>query len=199
VPPGESAGTGARTPAFAPDVSSTDYFIYVINQSETDPAKLSVEVKLDGSIVPEASPKITLPAGRYLRRALFAGAEKRLQVDVKNDGTAPAKVRILTGAMAIGKRKLPGTPFRRGDCDGNGLVNITDAIVGLNWLFKGGAEPACPDTADVDDDGKAGLTDMVVIVNYLFKAGPAPAAPGPDDCGADPTDDTLADCVYTCP
>ncbi len=114
---------------------------------------------------------------------------------MKNDGKAPAKVRVITGAMGNGTAPQPGRKFRRGDCDANGVINLTDAIFGLNWLFKGGVEPTCIDAADSDDDGKVSLTDMVQIVNFLFKGGNPPATPGPEACGIDPTEDEIAACV----
>jgi hypothetical protein len=82
-------------------------------------------------------------------------------------------------------------PFRRGDADASGLVNITDAIFTLNHLFLGGPAPGCPDAADADDDGTLQITDGIFLLNGLFLGGPQPPAPGASDCGPDPGNDDL--------
>jgi hypothetical protein len=88
--------------------------------------------------------------------------------------------------------------FRRGDADANGSVNLADAVVILNHLFRGGTVPPCLDAADSNDDGAENLTDAVFILKGLFQGGPPPPPPGRDTCGPDPTtDDSLATCVYS--
>lgn len=86
----------------------------------------------------------------------------------------------------------PGRSFIRGDFDASGSVNLTDAIAGLEFLFRGGAAPRCADAADTTDDGAINLTDPVLLLNHLFLSGPPPAPPYPD-AGSDPTPDAL-DC-----
>ncbi|MGQ9590573.1 MAG: malectin domain-containing carbohydrate-binding protein, partial [Planctomycetota bacterium] len=79
----------------------------------------------------------------------------------------------------------PGRQFRRSDADDSGVVNITDGIFILNYLFLGGPAPTCLETADANDDGGVNITDGIFVLNYLFLGGPAPPAPGPDACGPD--------------
>jgi len=199
VAPAAKNGTGILTHQLATEGKPVDYFYYVMNPSTSDTLRLSLEALLGGTALPAAAEQVVIPPGRYVRRGLPGRAEATIEVRVQNDGTAPASVRFLAGAMGLGKRLPTLTPFRRGDVDQNSIVNITDAIVGLNWLFRGSGEPSCPDTADTDDDGRAGLTDMIVIVNYLFRSGVEPAAPGPVTCGVDPTpDDQYTTCSYAC-
>lgn len=81
--------------------------------------------------------------------------------------------------------------FIRGDSDGNGVVNLTDAVFILKGLFQGGPQPKCPDAADADDNGTVNLTDALYTLNYLFRGGPQPKAPFPTK-GPDPTADALA-------
>ncbi|MBI4606686.1 MAG: hypothetical protein HY721_32380 [Planctomycetes bacterium] len=198
VPAGQKALSGDLAPPFASQVEAIDFYYYVLNPSTTDTLKLMVDVKLDGAQVPEALEKVVVPPGRYFRRGLTHRAEDAISLEVTNEGTAAAKVRVLAGASAIGPGSVaPPVTFRRGDCDANAAVNITDAIFGLEGLFKGGRQPDCPDACDTDDNGAVNLTDMVVLLTYLFRGGPPPAAPGVDACGEDPTaDDVLGDCAY---
>ena len=89
------------------------------------------------------------------------------------------------------KRRLAGdVPFRRGDTDADGAVNLTDALVIANFLFANGPSPACTKSADVDDSGSLNLVDAVRLVAYLFRGGPSPTAPV-EDCGPDPSEDRL--------
>ncbi len=78
-----------------------------------------------------------------------------------------------------------GPSFVRGDADDNGIVNLTDAIFNLNYLFIGGVEPGCLDSADADNNNTLQLTDGIFILNFLFNGGVAPPAPG-IECGEDP-------------
>jgi hypothetical protein len=90
----------------------------------------------------------------------------------------------------------PPASFRRGDADGDGKVNLTDAVYTLNSLFGGGPQPSCLDAADADDSGTVSLPDAVYSLNYLFQAGNPPPAPSPESCGVDPTVDSLPACSY---
>ena len=63
----------------------------------------------------------------------------------------------------------------------------------------GGDAPPCIKVLDTNDDGSANITDAVSLLGYLFGGSGDPAAPFAD-CGVDPTDDSLEDCVYgSCP
>jgi hypothetical protein len=86
--------------------------------------------------------------------------------------------------------------FRRGDANGDGTVNITDAIAILGCKFAGERCPSCRDAADVNDDGTDNITDPIRLLNHLFIGDGPPPLPGPLECGVDPTGDTLAPCVH---
>lgn len=94
-------------------------------------------------------------------------------------------------ALRIRAYEAPEGTFVRGDSNADGSVNLTDAIVTLQHLFLGAAEPPCLDGADADDSGRVNLTDAVATLLALFRgAGPLPP-PYPDP-GLDPTDDDLS-------
>jgi len=107
---------------------------------------------------------------------------------------------LYLGALGGGGGPV-GEIFRRGDVNGDGGVNIADAVALLNALFvPGSSQPECLDSADVNDDSGLNVADAVTLLNALFVPGSAPPPdPGPFDCGIDPSDDGL-DCVlYICP
>jgi hypothetical protein len=80
--------------------------------------------------------------------------------------------------------------FRRGDANGDGLVDLSDAVFTLRYLFMGGGSGSCLKALDSNDDGAVNITDPLFSLGYLFLGGPEPPAPGLR-CGADPTGDDL--------
>ena len=104
---------------------------------------------------------------------------------------------IVDAIEITGGGVAPGPVFHRGDADQNGVLQLTDAIQVLGYLFLGTATrvPDCPDAADADDNGVIQLTDAVRILGYLFLGLGPPATPGPppEACGVDPTTDDLLD------
>jgi len=67
----------------------------------------------------------------------------------------------------------PGT-ILRGDSNQDRVVDISDAIHTLGWLFTGGPEPPCLDEADSNKDRAVDLSDGVFTLSYLFVGGPQP-------------------------
>lgn len=87
------------------------------------------------------------------------------------------------------------TPFRRGDGDGSGRVDMTDPINNLKFQFLGGFAPMCFDALDTDDSGTVDLSDPIRSLTFLFLGGVEIPAPGLD-CGVDPTFDSLGCAGY---
>ncbi|MEM7262270.1 MAG: VWA domain-containing protein [Planctomycetota bacterium] len=84
-------------------------------------------------------------------------------------------------------------PFIRGDVNADGIVDISDGVVALAWLFRGEVVE-CVDSLDANDDGSADISDVVYILQHLFSpSGVTPPAPFPT-CGLDLTCDSL-DCL----
>src|SRR5688572_13608786 len=78
------------------------------------------------------------------------------------------------------------TDFIRGDSNSDGKVTISDVTRTLGWLFLGGAEPECVNSADSDDDGHTNLTDGVRTLANLFYEEQVHFSPFPGP-GPDPT------------
>ncbi len=95
----------------------------------------------------------------------------------------------LRGQVYLG---FVAAPFVRGDINGDGGVDIGDAVTGLGILFTGTAT-TCFDALDTNDDGGADIGDPVYLLSNLFSMGP-PMADPTTACGPDPTDDSL-ECV----
>lgn len=69
---------------------------------------------------------------------------------------------------------LKFSPFLRGDANNDKLVDASDVIYLVNYLFKRGPAPAPLGSGDGNCDGKVTLKDVVYLVNYYFKSGPPP-------------------------
>ncbi|MFN0058405.1 MAG: S8 family peptidase [Planctomycetota bacterium] len=86
--------------------------------------------------------------------------------------------------------------FRRGDSNGDGLLDIADAITLLTHLFSGGLT-SCPLSMDANDDDAVDIGDAIYLLFGIFGLGPTPIAPGLS-CGADPTPGGLDCTSYSC-
>jgi hypothetical protein len=92
----------------------------------------------------------------------------------------------------------PGPVFRRGDSNGDGLINLHDAILHLTFVFIGGVELPCPHASDANDDGRLDLHDAIYSLSYAYLGTAPPPAPGPHACGPDPSPEgeSLPHCNY---
>jgi len=83
----------------------------------------------------------------------------------------------------------PVNDFIRGDSNDDGLLNVSDAVFTLSFLFIGDELPECVAAADTNDDGTVNITDVIRALNFLFMGGAgAPPPPFPEP-GEDPTQD----------
>jgi ELWxxDGT repeat protein len=73
--------------------------------------------------------------------------------------------------------------FLRGDANGDGLIDISDPVSTLGWLFLGSAAPACAAAANPNGDAEVDISDATYLLGHLFLGGPAPLAPFPG-CGS---------------
>jgi C1A family cysteine protease len=61
-----------------------------------------------------------------------------------------------------------------GDANSDKILNVSDVIYLINYLFKGGAEPVPVEAGDANCDSKVTVSDVIYLINYLFKGGPEP-------------------------
>ena len=136
-----------------------------------------------------ASLSATLPNGDTLDVDVTLGAP------MAAEGSGSGEYSLISGFQALREAAEEssgpvGTPFRRGDANTDGAVDIGDAIATLGLLFSGGSV-SCDDAADSNDDGAVDIADAIKVLGVLFSGDTPPATPGPDNCGIDPTDDAL--------
>jgi hypothetical protein len=90
--------------------------------------------------------------------------------------------------VSVTGETAPASPvFHRGDADGNGKLEITDAVRTLGYLYLGQEAPPCLDAADAHDNGSLEITDAVRVLGFLYLGQAPPDAPGPppEPCGPD--------------
>ena len=90
--------------------------------------------------------------------------------------------------FSIRLTSLPPGIFLRGDFDGGGSVDISDAVAVIGYLFLAGRPPGCFDAADANDDGRLDIADPIFGLDFLFRGGAPPPVPFPL-AGPDPTED----------
>jgi uncharacterized protein (TIGR02145 family) len=72
-----------------------------------------------------------------------------------------------------------------GDANGDGGVNVSDAVHIVNFVFVGGDAPDPVATGDCNCDGSCNVSDAVAVINFVFVG-------GYDPC--DPDDDGIPEC-----
>ena len=97
-----------------------------------------------------------------------------------------SRVAYLWVLLAFFCPDLQAIDFIRGDSNGDGEVNISDAQHCLQWLFLAGSEPECLAAADTNDDEGIDITDPIRTLEFLFLAGEEPPPPFLQP-GSDPT------------
>ena len=102
-------------------------------------------------------------------------------------------MQTLTGVFESGECESSAL-FVRGRVNGDQATDLSDAAFLLEFLFLGGARPACEDAADANDDGQLDTSDAVWTLGFLFLGTAPPHAPFPEP-GLEPTPDLLAPCL----
>jgi hypothetical protein len=90
--------------------------------------------------------------------------------------------------------------FYRGDANGDGGLDVSDAVAIAVHLFAGRTNAVeCRAAADADSNGVLNVTDALYILRFLFRLGPPPVPPFPA-CGPEATQGLLGcDVGSSCP
>lgn len=66
-----------------------------------------------------------------------------------------------------------------GDADHSGIVNVSDAVYLISFIFGGGSAPPTLESGDADCNRIVNISDAVYLIAYVFGTGPAPCASCP--------------------
>jgi len=103
----------------------------------------------------------------------------------KADPPSFAKTEGCKG-LAWGKAHVPGmstlslaacVSCQCGDANGDGSINISDAVFLIQYIFAGGPAPNPLCRGDANGDGSVNISDAVYLIQYIFAGGPAPHCP----------------------
>ncbi len=81
----------------------------------------------------------------------------------------------LIGALDVGC--VPA--YICGDANGDGAVDISDAVFLIGYIFSNGPAPDPLSAGDSNCDGSIDISDVVYLISYIFSGGPAPCASCP--------------------
>jgi len=62
----------------------------------------------------------------------------------------------------------------RGSVNGEDGINIADLTYLVDYLFRSGPPPPCPEEGNVNGDNGVNVADLTYLVDYLFRSGPPP-------------------------
>ncbi len=153
-----------------------------------DPPTGNIYSTFEGGVVREILPEICIPTN--------------FSFDLKSLGQSHAQPNFSRGITVINNTILvcarsvnalfqvlifpQGQTFVRGDPNQDGEVDLSDAVMIAEYLFKSGAKPFCLDAADPNDDGELDVSDPIYILFFMFVGGDPPKLPYPEP-GIDPT------------
>jgi hypothetical protein len=72
---------------------------------------------------------------------------------------------------------VPASGPTCGDINGDGRINIGDALSVINFIFRGGPAPDPIAAGDLNCSGKITIGDAIYLIAYIFRGGPAPCCP----------------------
>ena len=69
-------------------------------------------------------------------------------------------------------------PWQVGDANNDGIVDISDAVYFISYIFSGGLAPTpnAIGSGDADCSGVVDISDAVYLISYIFSGGAAPGA-----------------------
>lgn len=133
-----------------------------------------------GSLSGQQYPSLTSNLVRNSIRSVVAGSMLMLRTDESNvdvdidfaadSGFSGCEV-TLTDAVA----DICG--YVCGDANGDRSVNVADAVMLINRIFKSGPEPNPPEAGNANCDAGLNVADAVYMITYVFKSGPKPCCP----------------------
>lgn len=83
-------------------------------------------------------------------------------------------VRAIDAGLMASVWSLEVESYICGDANGDGMINVGDAVFLVNFIFKNGAAPDPVCSGDANGDGQANVGDAVYLINFIFKNGTAP-------------------------
>ncbi len=125
------------------------------------------------SLVPSAA-SITLNAAQIGAVTVQAVCPAGTLAGIFNDVWLKAEATSIIG-VSDADTSLVEVFIKHGDADNSGLINISDAVFDINYIFSSGPTPIpVVDAGDANCNGSVNISDAVFIIAYIFSGGNAP-------------------------
>lgn len=123
------------------------------------------EAVLSFVVIPQSAGSLSFRFVNYYAYAesVAIGAESMLVTENKE-----AILPVLAGGNIVVE------PYLCGDSNSDGLVNVSDVIWIVNYVFVGGDPPLPYESGDANCDSVVSISDAVYIINYIFVGGNVP-------------------------
>ena len=174
--------------AYQADIKWSQYFGNIVEMGPM----VATSIQLDRSAVlmePEENLQLTakLQPIEAIYNEVLWGSSNPAVATVSNDGlvTAFAPGTATITAMTTDGSNLSASCIvtvyteKRGDVDGNGLVNISDVTSLIDYLLNGDASAIVLTNADCDGSGVVNISDVTELIDYLL-SGSWPVEPEPE-------------------
>ena len=97
------------------------------------------------------------------------------------DGVYHGQLTVTGDDPANPSKVIPATmtiqSYVCGDANGNGDVNVADAVYIISYIFRDGPAPVPPAAGNANGDAQVNVADAVYLISYIFRSGPAPVCP----------------------
>ncbi len=134
----------------------------------TKPAQWLYLASTYGSVLPGEYNSIDM---KFSAVGLDTGLYKSFLTIFSNDPDSAHNPKTLSVQMTV---TPPAPPYTIGDASGDGLVDISDAVYLIAYIFSGGPAPNPPAAGDASCDTQVDISDAVYLIAYIFSGGPAP-------------------------
>ncbi len=95
------------------------------------------------------------------------------------DSTCGGAIEVTSNDPILPLLEIPvtlrvGDTYMAGDPNGDEIVNISDAVYLIGYIFTGGLAPEPMEAGDADCNSIVNISDAVYLISYIFTGGPAP-------------------------
>ena len=111
----------------------------------------------------------------WVRTCKGTGGGFEWATDLALDGFG--NVYVTSGATSDDYVTIKYFQALRGDANGDGVIDISDVVYLINYLFIHGPAPVPLAAGDATCGGEVDVADVVYLINYLFVSGPPPCEP----------------------
>lgn len=90
-------------------------------------------------------------------------------------GSSPTQFWVGSDSSGVFKYGIiSGCCHQAGDADNNGVVNISDVVALIGYVFNSTPVPPCNDQADADGNNIINISDVVAVIGFVFNSTPLP-------------------------